>query len=120
MLAEAEVVVCHGGSGTVLGALAAGVPMVVLPHFGDQFANARRIADSGAGVMLDAGREDDGRRRAAIELMASRLGSSAGLVRSDGSFRSAARRVALEMETLTPADSILEQLGSVVRPGGTR
>ncbi|MGA8725195.1 MAG: glycosyltransferase [Acidimicrobiales bacterium] len=120
VLAEAQLVVCHGGSGTVLGALAAGVPMVVLPHFGDQFANARRIAESGAGVTLDAGREDDGRRRPAIALMAPRIGSSAALVLSDGSFRRAARRVGLEMESLSPADSILEELGSVVGPGELR
>jgi UDP:flavonoid glycosyltransferase YjiC (YdhE family) len=31
VLAHARVVVCHGGSGTMLGALAAGVPLVVTP-----------------------------------------------------------------------------------------
>ena len=34
-------VVCHGGSGTVLGALAAGLPLVILPLFADQLVNAR-------------------------------------------------------------------------------
>lgn len=47
-LAEASVVACHGGSGTVLGALAAGTPMAVLPLFADQPYNARRIARLGA------------------------------------------------------------------------
>jgi UDP:flavonoid glycosyltransferase YjiC (YdhE family) len=120
VLADAELVVCHGGSGTVLGALAAGVPLVMLPHFGDQFANARRIAESGAGVMLDVGQEEDGRRRPAIELMASRIASSAMLVRSESSFRSSARRIALEMAGLTPAESILDELASAVRPGESR
>lgn len=118
VLAEAQLVVCHGGSGTVLGALAAGVPLVNLPHFGDQFANARRIAESGAGVILDAGREVDGRRQPVIELMASRIASSAMSVLGDGSFRSVARRVALEMEGLAPPESVLEEVGAAVRPEG--
>src|SRR5262249_52436047 len=49
VLAEASVVVCHGGSGTTLGALAAGVPLVMVPQFADQFVNGERIASSGAG-----------------------------------------------------------------------
>jgi UDP:flavonoid glycosyltransferase YjiC (YdhE family) len=40
VLARAAVTVCHGGSGTVFGSLAAGVPVVMLPSFSDQFANA--------------------------------------------------------------------------------
>jgi len=36
VLRHARVVVCHGGSGTTLGALAAGVPLVVTPLFDDQ------------------------------------------------------------------------------------
>jgi hypothetical protein len=42
-LAGASMVVCHGGSGTVLGTLAAGLPLVILPLFADQFENARRL-----------------------------------------------------------------------------
>jgi UDP:flavonoid glycosyltransferase YjiC (YdhE family) len=43
-LARARLVVCHGGSGTVLGTLAAGLPLIILPLFADQIANARRLA----------------------------------------------------------------------------
>ena len=39
VLPHARVVVCHGGSGTTLGALAAGVPLVVAPLFADQPQN---------------------------------------------------------------------------------
>jgi UDP:flavonoid glycosyltransferase YjiC (YdhE family) len=59
VLAEADLVVCHGGSGTVYGALAAGVPVVVVPVFADQFDNGRRVAAAGAGLTVDAG--DDSR-----------------------------------------------------------
>ena len=44
VLDHAELVVCHGGSGTTLAALAAGVPLVMVPLFADQFENARRVA----------------------------------------------------------------------------
>jgi UDP:flavonoid glycosyltransferase YjiC (YdhE family) len=47
-LARARLVVCHGGSGTVLGALAAGVPLVIMPLFVDQLTNAERLAAAGA------------------------------------------------------------------------
>jgi UDP:flavonoid glycosyltransferase YjiC (YdhE family) len=51
VLRRATVVVCHGGGGTTLGAVAAGVPLVVAPLFSkDQYINAGRIAAAGAGV----------------------------------------------------------------------
>ena len=54
VLAHADLVVCHGGSGTTLGALAAGVPLVVMPLFADQPHNARRVAAVGAGLAVGA------------------------------------------------------------------
>jgi UDP:flavonoid glycosyltransferase YjiC (YdhE family) len=52
-LAHAALVVCHGGSGTVLGALAANLPLVIMPLFADQFANARTLAQAGAAVVVE-------------------------------------------------------------------
>ena len=60
VLAEAGLVVCHGGSGTTLGSIAAGVPLVLVPSFADQFQNSRRIAAAAAGVVA----EPDGIREA--------------------------------------------------------
>ncbi len=55
VLAVADLVVHHGGSGTVLAALAAGVPQVVIPKGADQFVNADRLAVTGlASVLLPA------------------------------------------------------------------
>ena len=46
ILRHASAVVTHGGHGTVVRALAAGVPMVVLPHGRDQADNARRVTSA--------------------------------------------------------------------------
>ncbi|QKV77671.1 glycosyltransferase [Amycolatopsis sp. Hca4] len=51
-IAHADLVVHHGGSGTTLGALAAGVPQLVLPQGADQFANAEALLTAGAAVRL--------------------------------------------------------------------
>jgi UDP:flavonoid glycosyltransferase YjiC (YdhE family) len=66
VLARADVVVCHGGSGTTFGALAAGRPVVVAPVFADQFENGRRLARAGAGLTLRPGPEDRDRPRRAF------------------------------------------------------
>ncbi len=52
VLEYAALVVTHGGHGTVMKALAAGVPMVLLPHGRDQADNAVRVTTRGAGVAL--------------------------------------------------------------------
>jgi UDP:flavonoid glycosyltransferase YjiC (YdhE family) len=52
VLAHADVVVHHGGSGTTLGALAFGIPQVILPQGADQFANADAVVAAGAAVRL--------------------------------------------------------------------
>jgi UDP:flavonoid glycosyltransferase YjiC (YdhE family) len=52
VLPQAAAVVCHGGGGTTLAALRAGVPLVVLPQFGDQPAVAEAVQASGAGLGL--------------------------------------------------------------------
>lgn len=49
---QARLVVCHGGSGTTFGALAAGLPLVICPLFADQSANGRLVQDVGAGIVL--------------------------------------------------------------------
>jgi UDP:flavonoid glycosyltransferase YjiC (YdhE family) len=51
---------CHGGSGTTLGALAAGLPLVVVPLFADQPVNARRVAAVGAGLAVEPEPESAG------------------------------------------------------------
>jgi MGT family glycosyltransferase len=52
VLPRCELVLSHGGSGTVVAALAHGLPQVVLPIFADQPENAARVAALGAGRVL--------------------------------------------------------------------
>jgi UDP:flavonoid glycosyltransferase YjiC (YdhE family) len=47
-----DVVVCHGGHGTVVRALASGCAVVVAPAAGDQNENAARVDWAGAGVRI--------------------------------------------------------------------
>jgi len=48
----ADAVICHGGHGTVVAALAAGAPVLVWPAVGDQGENGARVAWSRAGLSL--------------------------------------------------------------------
>ena len=54
LLPHCDIVVNHGGSGSVIGALAHGLPLVVLPMGADQLPNAQRCERLGVGVVLDA------------------------------------------------------------------
>ena len=48
----ADLVICHGGHGTVCRALGAGVPVTACPAVGDMAENGARVAWAGAGLML--------------------------------------------------------------------
>ena len=48
LLPRCAAVVHHGGGGTTFGALAHGVPQVVLPQGADNFSNAERLERAGA------------------------------------------------------------------------
>lgn len=54
ILPHCQLVVSHGGSGSVLGALAHGLPSLLLPMGADQPQNARRCAELGVAKVLDA------------------------------------------------------------------
>ncbi|MFC6931069.1 nucleotide disphospho-sugar-binding domain-containing protein [Actinomadura yumaensis] len=48
----------HGGAGSLLTALAAGLPQVLVPRLPDHVRHAARIAETGAGAVLPAPVED--------------------------------------------------------------
>jgi UDP:flavonoid glycosyltransferase YjiC (YdhE family) len=52
LLPGCDLLVSHCGSGAMLGAVNAGVPMLAVPQGADQFMNAERIVDTGLGLRL--------------------------------------------------------------------
>ena len=52
LMPACDVVVCHGGHGTVARALCEGRPLVISPSIGDMAENAQRVAWAGAGVTV--------------------------------------------------------------------
>lgn len=111
VLAIADLVVCHGGSGTTFGALAAGVPLVVVPVFADQFENGRRVAASGAGLVVTVDpAAGDGSRRVIGPDDAPRIERAISDALGDPSLEEQARRIAHEMANAPDVDQVLEAL----------
>jgi Erythromycin biosynthesis protein CIII-like, C-terminal domain/Erythromycin biosynthesis protein CIII-like, N-terminal domain len=89
-----DVTVHHGGSGTTLGSLAAGVPQLISPHAADQPTNARAIEQAGAGLSL-----------APADLTADTVAEKLDRILTDESFRMAAKRLRHEIEQMpSPAE----------------
>jgi hypothetical protein len=97
VLARAAAMLGHGGFGTTMGALAAGVPQVVMPIFTfDQAVNGAHVAAVGAGIAAPMG--PDAVTRACAEVRA---------LLDDPSYAVAARRVAQEFADLPrPAEAV--------------
>jgi MGT family glycosyltransferase len=89
LLPACDLVVSHGGSGSVLGALAHGLPSVLLPMAADQPHNARRCVDLGTARVLDPVRATPDEVRAAVS----------GVL-ADPGYRRAAERIQAEINTL--------------------
>jgi UDP:flavonoid glycosyltransferase YjiC (YdhE family) len=104
---SASVVVSHGGSGTTLGALAAGLPLVIVPLFADQPENAGRVAAVGAGVAVD---RDAPPQAIRSSIDPPTLRDAVEAVLGDPSYAAAARRMADEMAALPPTDDALAAL----------
>jgi MGT family glycosyltransferase len=111
VLDETDVVVCHGGSGTVFGALASGVPVVVVPVFADQFDNGRRVAASRAGLVVETDQGSGKDPRTVInEHDVPRFRAAVEEVRGTSSYRQQARLIAAEMASAPTVDEVLDSL----------
>ena len=67
IIARASCVIAHGGQGITQKALAAGIPVCVVPFARDQFDVARRVEVNDAGVRLHHKRLSPRRLRAAVQ-----------------------------------------------------
>jgi MGT family glycosyltransferase len=102
------VVVTMGGAGTLLSALRAGVPLVVVPTEWDKPENAQRVVEAGAGLRLEPRHCTPERLRAAVER-----------VLNEPSFSRNARRLAEAFSRYggpVRAAELLEGLASKSRP----
>jgi UDP:flavonoid glycosyltransferase YjiC (YdhE family) len=52
IMQKSNVVVCHGGNGTVYQAMKNGIPIIGIPTMHDQEFNVQRVADLGMGIQL--------------------------------------------------------------------
>jgi UDP:flavonoid glycosyltransferase YjiC (YdhE family) len=108
LLPRCDLVVCHGGSGTTLAALAHGLPLLILPMGADQHGNGSRSQDLGAALTLQPEVVTPvSVRQAVLELL------------GQPGYRAAAGRVKAEIEAMPGprvAVGLLERLAQHRRP----
>jgi MGT family glycosyltransferase len=108
VLERAACVVCHGGMGITQKALAAEVPVVVVPFGRDQRETARRVQVAGAGAWLSPRKLTPERLLAAVQTA---LGAQAGARRVSEAFARAGGAGAA-------ADALEATLGTAGAAGG--
>lgn len=99
LLPHVDLVVSHGGSGSVIGALAHGLPLVVIPMGADQPHNGDRCVDLGVGRVLDA-----------VAATPDDVREAVSAVLAEPSYRLAAERVQAEIAGLPDAASAVPLL----------
>ncbi|MDQ3938129.1 MAG: glycosyltransferase [Chloroflexota bacterium] len=112
VIQKAACVVCHGGMGITQRALAAGVPVCVVPFGRDQTEVAARVVNAGAGTELSPESLNPASLRTAIrEAMAMRAGAqrvAAGFARAGGAPAAAG---ALELQVVSRVSESLATPG---------
>ena len=108
---RADLVVCHGGHGTVVRSLASGTPVLCVPAAGDMAENALRVAWAGAGFALPSRLLSPRNLRAAVlraladRSTQRRASEFATWARANPGGASAAREVEQVVEELRGRDS---------------
>ena len=103
VLPHCDAVVSHAGSGTVIGALAFGLPSVLLPMGGDQLHNAARSQELGVATVLDP-----------VRSPAAAIADAVAAVLADSGARGRAVRLRDEIEALPQAPAAVELLERLV------
>ncbi len=108
LLARCDAVLCHAGSGTTLAALAAGLPLVLVPQGADQFDNARACERAGAARVLMPDRVTPAAVRDAVRTV----------LQDDSTERAAARTLAAEIAAMPSATQVVNELMSIAARSG--
>ncbi len=98
ILPRASAVITHAGHGTVIKALAAGIPLVCLPMGRDQEDTAARVTLTGSGVRLKS------------SASAAAIAEATRAVLHDSRYREAARSLATAIAADTETDRAIEEL----------
>ena len=99
LLPGCSAVVHHGGCGTTFGALAHGLPQVVLPQGADNFINADLLEQAGAAVALQPDEVHAGSIRDAVRR-----------VLGDAGYAAAGRRLATEIAAMPAPEEVAAAL----------
>jgi UDP:flavonoid glycosyltransferase YjiC (YdhE family) len=95
VLPHVAAMVSHGGAGSVRAALSAGVPLAVLPRFGDQPLNALAVQESGAGLVVEG---------------PERIGATVTALLTDPGYATTAAAIAAEVDALPEAGEAIAAL----------
>ncbi len=98
LLSHVDLMVTHGGAGSVLSGLSRGLPLIVVPQAADQFIQAELVAAAGVGVAARPGED-----------LAHTLEKAA-----DPAVRDRAQAVAAEIAALPDAQALAESFPDVV------
>jgi MGT family glycosyltransferase len=107
LLPKCRLVVSHGGSGSVVGALAHGLPMVVIPIGADQPRNAQRCNDLHVARVLHA-----------LEATPERVRTAAADVLANPTYRLNAEQLRDEIAALPGPDHAVRLLERLAASGG--
>jgi MGT family glycosyltransferase len=103
LLAHCDAVIAHGGSGTTLGALAYGLPLLLIPQGADQYSNADRVVAAGAG-----------RRLLRQDVTIPAIRQSVRWFLDDPGYRRAAERIQAEIRTMPSAPQAIERIEALL------
>lgn len=106
LLPQCDVLVAHGGAGTLLTGVASGLPQLLVPRLPDHVRHAGRLAEAGGAVVVAAPLQDPGSIRDALtELL------------SEPAYRETAVRLRDEMRGLPSPDEVVRELERLVKDG---
>ena len=107
LLPHCRLVVSHGGAGTMLGALAYGLPQVLLPQGAEEHRNAEACQRAGAAIVVPP---------SWLTRAGTAVGAAVERLLAEPSFTAAAVRVAGEIEALPAPDRVVAALEVRRRP----
>jgi MGT family glycosyltransferase len=106
VLRHASAVVTHGGLGTMIKSLAAGVPVVAMPMGRDQLDNGARLEVAGAGIRIKPGAKP------------ARIAGAVRSVLAEPGYAAGARRIADAIADELRSDLAVEEIETLARRNG--